>query len=273
MPTARGPTLASLLPILRVFGAQALEDFDGDDAHPELKASYAAAVKFGKAAKCRAPESFAFLLYIALTTEDGLGEQLRDDIASEADPDAFVAELKDEFFPTEPGVDVRTLPLDLRPYDGVGPLRFGFTEAEVGAVLGPPQRVRNWVDSFEDDPVMAAKFADARSEYRIFGDVDAMLPTANYNGGKLTSLEFFPEAHGALTHRGVALFGGTRQEDIDQLLALDDDAWHDQAQVVFRGLGVAMATPEEAENSRGINVFVRGDLDEQLAEMKPLRRA
>lgn len=138
--------------------------------------------------------------------------------------------------------------MDVRPYDGYGPLRFGMTAAEVSASLGrdPDRR-------FLKTP---------RSQFPTEA-FHALGLHVHYGGQGAEAFEMGPPAEPALDR--IALLGRPFRDVRADLSARDDAMAEDEEGLTSQALGIGLYAPtlpdDPAAPVDGVIVFARGYYD------------
>jgi hypothetical protein len=128
---------------------------------------------------------------------------------------------------------------EIRPFEGVGPLTFGFTAQDVASTVGPPlKRLKNWKGNYE--------------EYR------EGFKTCYDERGRLVEVVLFPPSSAILEGRDLFAF----QDPVAELKKLDDNPFRSVGISVFLQLGVSVTGFETGEDSeKAIGAFTRGRWD------------
>lgn len=128
---------------------------------------------------------------------------------------------------------------DIRPFDGVGPLSFGFTADDVASAVGPAlRRLKNWKGNYEE----------YRESFKACYD----------DHGRLVEVVLFPPSSAILAGRDLFAL----QDPVTELRKLDDHPYQSVGISVFLRLGVSVtgfATGEDSE--KAIGAFARGRWD------------
>ncbi len=128
---------------------------------------------------------------------------------------------------------------EIRPFDGVGPLSFGFTADEVVSAVGPPlKRLKNWKGKYEE-------FRDG-------------FKTCYDDHGCLVEVVLFPPSSAILAGRDLFAL----QDPVSELRKLDNHPYQSVGISVFLRLGVSVTGFETGEDSeKAIGAFARGRWD------------
>lgn len=146
---------------------------------------------------------------------------------------------------------------NLEPFSGIGPLRFGMTQAEVALVLGP------W-DS------VTRRGTDALQEYR-----DSMLsPVLSYSEGKLASLDFGRRCQRVFVGP-VDYFGKPNSRMLTYLLKVDPELLDVGGELISTSLGICCAgllDEDEDDNDKMVTAYSRTALEAVLMLMRVYTR-
>ncbi len=148
----------------------------------------------------------------------------------------------------------------IKPYAGVGPLRFGMTPEEAEAVIGPHETRRN------DGDARGRQLEGSFTEFRKGTNI----PVLSYVSGKLKLIDFMKGAK-TLALGDLVLFGQGRQAIIDALLDGSTNVFETFEGYQFLDYGITMLS---AENARGsvqsghwnIGVFDAGYFDRNIRD-------
>lgn len=135
------------------------------------------------------------------------------------------------------------------PHVGVGPIRFGMSEAEVTEILGPPEHVRQ---------------TEARTEFRENGEGEHCIVI--YRDGGVSEIDFEKTAK-TLSLDGRKLFSGKRDALIDELIERTDTVFENFEGYVFPDLGLNMSNGENFRENPNICVFAAGVFDKNIAAL------
>lgn len=135
----------------------------------------------------------------------------------------------------------------IRPHEGAGPLDFGMSEAEVAAILGPPDFVKSGAD---DQGTIT-------TEYRDSGDGSHCVVMYGKNG--VRELDFEKHAK-SLSLDDRKLFAGKRGDLIEALIESTDTVFEDFEGYVFPDLGLNMSNAQNLEKIRISVCLSRGHL-------------
>jgi hypothetical protein len=145
--------------------------------------------------------------------------------------------------------------LDIMPYVGVGPLRFGHGPDETRLLLGEPRATR----------AQPAKLREMHN-----GGIACI-----YEGerDRLGLVEIgFTKTVRDLEYIGVRLFEIPRMEAVRRLVGDDPDVAEALGSLVFLCLGLTMTGFHDGrEESLAMTAFTRGRWDIHISKMKPFR--
>ncbi|MFA5539382.1 MAG: hypothetical protein WCZ72_03685 [Gemmobacter sp.] len=154
---------------------------------------------------------------------------------------------------------------DIRPYDGLGPLRLGMSPAEVAALpeMGAPEAV---------DTAFDGSVVEFRGLFR---------PACNFAGGRLVVIDTGWRVQG-VRFGGAELYRLDPAEAMRLLERAAGGASLDMGTVFFMAIGVNASgfwleqerrfrdPVRDGQDDRGIAVFARGVFDEFLPEHQPV---
>jgi hypothetical protein len=128
---------------------------------------------------------------------------------------------------------------EIRPFEGVGPLSFGFTADDVAFAVGPPlRRLKNWKGNYEE----------YRHGFKSCYD----------HHGHLVEVVLFPPSSAILAGRDLFAL----QDPVSELRKLDEHPYQSMGISVFLQLGVSVTGFETTEDSeKAIGAFARGRWD------------
>lgn len=136
--------------------------------------------------------------------------------------------------------------LTIKPYEAIGPLRFGMSQHEVMAAMGRPQRVTK---SRSGNPVL------------WFDEVNAIM-----EGDHLVEVGLGPQAPVSVC--GVHPF--TDPDALAKLCKLDGDPREVLGSIVLRSIGITLGGfHDKDESQKGITAFSQGRWDVLDSQMKP----
>lgn len=139
---------------------------------------------------------------------------------------------------------------EIKPFEGVGPIRFGMSASEVEAVIGPPDSRRKGDDT----------------EYR--GD---RAPIVSYDDGKVTEIECYYDIEGGVTLDGLDLFGRIGLEVMRELERRNGGALESVGMVLFEDLGITTGRLDQSgREDNSVTAFARGLWAGRTGRMKPV---
>ncbi len=142
----------------------------------------------------------------------------------------------------------------IRPHEGVGPLNFGMSEADVAAILGPPDFVR----------AGSAGRKVLSTEFRDSGEGAHCVVIYGKNG--VRELDFEKKAK-TLALGSQKLFAGKRDKLIDMLIESTDTVFESFEGFVFPDLGLNMSNAANFRENSNICVFERGAFDDLIRDV------
>ena len=155
---------------------------------------------------------------------------------------------------------------DIRPYDGIGPLKFGMSPRQVAQILDPFHRVT----------AVHPVFDGSKNEFRSMD-----LPVCNYKSDKLHAIDTTPRVS-EVCFDDIDLYMTDSRRVMLDLDRANGGARTDLGMVLFDKLGINTSgfflTDEDRffrigadeRDGRGIGVFQRGAFDAMLPGFKAI---
>ena len=145
---------------------------------------------------------------------------------------------------------------DIKPYLGVGPLRFGMTRKQVEDVLGLPDKTRS------------TTFFNETIEFRC----ENALQTVYSAEGALVEISFGRAVEG-VTFNDLDVFKAPGREVIERLVKADGNPLEIVGIIVFLNLGISMTgfLQDDEPGQKAIGVFAKGRVDTKLEKMRPFK--
>jgi hypothetical protein len=141
---------------------------------------------------------------------------------------------------------------DIRPYEGVGPLRFGMTPDEVEQLLGKPNRVKK-------------SFFGERTEHR---EANGLVATFDKGADKLIEVGFSPNIAG-LHYANWYLFIGNPRDTLHELAKYDTTIYEMLGFIIMLKLGITLTGFQTGEQSdMAVTVFAMGRWDSDIPKMR-----
>ncbi|TDX83829.1 hypothetical protein EDE05_106238 [Neorhizobium sp. R1-B] len=136
-------------------------------------------------------------------------------------------------------------------FEGMGPIRFGMSPAEVAAIIGPPE------SADEDD--------GSRREYRAID-----VPIVSYEDNVVTEIEAFYEVEN-VSFRGRRIFDEPGLAIIQFLEQENGGARMNVGTVLFRKIGITSGCIDQrTRGDHSITAFAQGLWDDRLDRFKEL---
>lgn len=139
---------------------------------------------------------------------------------------------------------------EIKPFESVGPIRFGMSPSEVEAAIGPPDRKRKGEDG---------------TEYR--GD---RAPIVNYDNGRVTEIECYYDLTG-VNFDGISLFEQNGLEVMRDLEGRNGGAVQSFGIVIFQNLGLSTGRLDRpGREDHSATAFARGLWEDRIDRLEPV---
>lgn len=140
---------------------------------------------------------------------------------------------------------------EIKPFVGMGPIRFGMSPTEVAAIIGLPE-------STDDDD-------DYLREYRV-----VELPIVSYENNVVTEIEAFYDVE-KVTFRGRQIFDEPGLAILQFLERENGGARINVGTVLFQNIGITCGRLDEgARGDHSVTAFARGLWDDRISRFKAL---
>lgn len=140
---------------------------------------------------------------------------------------------------------------EIKPFSGVGPLRFGMTPQEVATALGPPEASRR-------------PFMNTLIEYR------GWLTTMYEKDSDLLYEVGFSRFFETLTYKGTNIFKDPDQEVLRKLCTEDGQPYEALGFIVLLKLGMTLTGFHDGdEEKKTCSAFAKGTWGVEKDELKP----
>jgi hypothetical protein len=149
--------------------------------------------------------------------------------------------------------ETMTLHFEIRPYEGVGSLRFGMSKIEVADLIGPPEEadVHPLGEAYED------RFGS--SVLTIYSKAD----------NTLVQIGFSRWTQG-VTFKNTNIFNEDPGKVLEFLIQEDAQPLESLGIIVLLNLGITLTGfHDDGEDERTITVFAKGRWDLKKAKLKP----
>lgn len=141
---------------------------------------------------------------------------------------------------------------DIRPYEGVGPLRFGMIPDEVEHVLGKPDKVKR-------------NFLGEWTEHR---EANGLVTTFDRETNELVEVGFSPNIT-SLHYASLNLFSGNPRDTLHELARHDATTYEMVGFIIMLKLGITLAGFQTGEQSDlAVTVFAKGRWDSDIPKMR-----
>lgn len=141
--------------------------------------------------------------------------------------------------------------LDIKPYLGVGDVRFGMKPDEVAKFLGPPDRIRT--------STMLKERVELRSQ-------NGLQATFSRTDIGLIEIGFSPNILD-LRFKDIKVFEDVYSEVLRRLISEDGNPVEYLGTVVLLNLGISLAKDDDEDKT--LSVFAKGRWDSMKEKLKP----